>query len=362
MVLVAGILIIVILIFFGSNRQPLNHKQPLKIGVLMPLSSDFAWWGEAVRDSIQTAQAKGYMKDAEFVFQDTKCSPKDAVSATFSLKALYPSMNIFIVGCDSDLKAMLPILNKDTDLAFMVGLSGADLYQTDFPIINLAYRLETEGEVAAEFAAKKLGAKTFGVIVDDGNFGNVLNNSIAEYFKSINGRVITEKLKYNEANPETSLLKLLQAKPDAVYIQNDIPAISIILKRLKQLGYQGKIMVYYGGRDQSLIDTAGNAAEGVYIPWAISDNTNQMKEDFIYTFKKMFNKEPFITSYFMYDGVVLLQEAASGCANNARCIEKYIYDKKDFDGTLGGVKYKIGGEVDRNLYFEQVRDGKFIEL
>jgi branched-chain amino acid transport system substrate-binding protein len=354
---------IVIAIFILAFRNTSVSKNPkTHVGVLLPLSTDFAWWGEVIRNSIGSAQHNGYAKNIEFVFEDTKCNTKDAVSGTLSLKARYPDMHMFIVGCDNDLEAMIPILNKDKDLGFVAGLSSANLYSHDFPIINLAYRLETEGSLAAEFAYKKLGVKNIGIITDNGNFGGALANSAANYFSQNGGSATIERIKYNESNPETSILKIVQSKPDAIYIQNDIPTISTILKRLDQLGYTGKRLVYYGGRDQSLIDTAGVAAEGVYVPWPISDTTNTDRTKFITTFKNLFKKDPFITAYFVYDGIALLDEAQRKCSNNTKCIEDYFYAKKDFNGVLGNVHYQPEGKIDRDFYFEQIQDGKFVKV
>jgi len=315
-----------------------------------------------IRDSIAVAQSEGYAGDFEFIYQDTKCNTKDAVSGTQSLKALHPSMHMFIVGCDNDMKAMYPLLDARDDLTFMAGLSGADLYESGFPTINLAYRLEAEATEAAKFASERLGVKTLGIITDNGTFGGTLNDSATEYFNGVGGRTISEKIKYNEPSPETSVLKILAGKPDAVYMQNDIPAMSAILKRLNQMGYKGDRIAYYGGRDQSLIDTAGKAGEGLYVPWVVSDITNSTRQNFEAKFKETYGKDPFVTAYFVYDGLMLLDEAEKSCGTDVRCIEKYFYDKDDFVGTLGKVRYQPSGEVERDFYFQQIRDGKFVEV
>ncbi len=358
--IVSGALIILAVTVFLLGTEPAK-KDIMKVGVLLPLSSDFAWWGEAIVNSIKTAQANGYVGDTEFVYQDTMCNTKDAVSATRALKALHPDMHLFIVGCDNDLKAMVPILSASNDLAFMVGLSGADLYEGNFPIINLAYRLEAEGRAAAEFAHNKLGVKTMGIITDNGNFGNTLEVAASNYLASVGGSTVAEHLKFNQPNPETSVLKVVRGKPDAVYIQNDIPTISAILKRLDQIGYTGKRIVYYGGRDQSLIETTGKAAEGVYVPWVISDASNPARGLFEKSFKETYGKEPFVTAYFVYDGLMLLDKVQKACGTNIRCIEQYFYDAKGFSGTLGSVQYQPDGQVDRTFYFQEVREGKFVE-
>lgn len=355
--LVLLILVLGVLVYSNSKSS-----ERIKVGVLLPLSSDFAWWGDTIRDSIQLAQASGYAKDFEFIYQDTKCNTKDAVSATQSLKSLHPSMHLFIVGCDNDLKAMFPLLDKDQDLSFMVGLSGADLYSDGFPVINLAHRLEDEAAAAAKFSVDHLAVKKAGIITDNGTFGATLAQSFSKYLTEVGGSSIAEKVKYNETSPDTSILKILQSKPEVIYLQNDIPGLSVILKRLTQLNYQGARIVYYGGHDQSLIDSAGLAAEGLYVPWVISQESNPLRDNFVKAFQTKYQREPFVTAYFVYDGLILLDEANKHCQDDVRCIEQYFYNKEDFVGTLGQVEYQPNGQVQRNFYFQQVRDGKFVEV
>jgi branched-chain amino acid transport system substrate-binding protein len=361
-VVIVLVVVGVIVLVSNKGQKSSNSNRSVKVGVLVPLSTDFAWWGEAILDSLKVAQANGYGKEFEFVSQDTKCNTKDAISGTQFLKAQHPDMHLFIVGCDNDLKAMIPMLDKEKDLAFMVGLSGASLYEPKFPIINLAYRLEDEATAAAKFAAEKLGVKNIGILVANTEFGGTLDINVSKYFNGVGGKAVSEQIKYNEPNPETSVLKIIQSKPDAVYIQNDIPAMAAILKRLIQLDYEGKRIVYYGGRDQSLIDGAGVAAEGVYVPWVISDQTSSVKQKFLETFKQLYNKDPFVTAYFVYDGLIILDQADKSCSGDVRCIENYFYNKDGFENTLGKVTYQPDGNVERSFYFQQVKDGKFVEI
>ncbi|MDD5318296.1 MAG: hypothetical protein PHF79_00535 [Candidatus Pacebacteria bacterium] len=79
-------------------------------------------------------------------------------------------------------------------------------------------------------------------------------------------------------------------------------------------------------------------------------------------YKSSFGKDPFVTSYFVYDGATLLGQANKSCNGDARCIENYFYSNKDFSGVLGKVTYQPNGQVQRTFYFDQVQNGKFVEV
>lgn len=358
--LISLIVVILVITFFAlSTKETSEEKIP--IGVLVSLSSDFAWWGESIQNSILLFKEAGHLKDFEFIFEDTKCSAKEAVSATRNLQTLHPEMKLLIIGCDTDLKAMDSLLGNDY-LAFMVGLSGADLYEINTPTINWAYRLEIEGELAGEFAMNNLGVESIGIITDNTSFGNTIANAVKKYFTSNGAEAFSETVQFNEPNPETQILKILSNNPDAIYLQGDIPGLSIILRRLDQLGYSGEKITYYGGKDPLLIESAGLSAESVYAPGAIPTTKNDLLEDFKESFSEKYRSEPFITSYFVYDGLLLLDEAVNNCDKNVKCVEDYFYRKNNFVGTLGEIRYRQGGVVDRDFQYYQVTNGKFVEI
>ncbi len=351
--LLVGVIIIILLV-----AQKFEPKK--EVAVLLPLSSDFAWWGETIVNSIQIAQADGYLMDYNFKAQDTKCNGKDAVGAVQNVKATNKDLHLFIIGCDNDVQAILPFLDKERDLVFVVGLSGSNLYNNDYKIINLAHRLEDEAQVAADYAINNLKAKRAGIITDRGTFGRTLTESFTSSFSQADG-ILADTLEYNQRDINTTILKIVNFKPDVVYLQNDIPGITNIIKKLKAFNYNGDIITYYGGRDQQLISNLGGLAEGLISVWVTPTEKNQEYKKFLEQYVQKHGQSPFITAYFAYDGIKLLNQALSKCGYNASCIEDYFYSKKDFTGTLGQVQYLPKGEVKRNFSVEKVVNGVFVK-
>ncbi len=349
------ILVGVALLILSAMRFE-NKKE---IAVLLPLSSDFAWWGETVVNSIKIAQTDGYLADYQFNSQDTKCNGKDAVGAVQNVKATNPDLHLFVVGCDNDVQAILPFLDKEKDLVFVVGLSGSNLYNNDFKIINLAHRLEDEAQTAADYAINNLHAKRASVITDNGTFGRTLADSFISVFKKT-GQVMSDNLSFNQVDINSSILKAVNFKPDVVYLQNDIPGLTNIIKKLKALNYRGNIVTYYGGHDQQLINNLGGLAEGLMSVWVTPAQKNQEYKKFSEQYVQRYGQSPFISAFFSYDGMKLLDRAVQSCHLDASCIKNYFYAQKDFIGTLGQVQYLPRGEVKRNFLVEKVVNGVFV--
>lgn len=339
-----------------------TQSESVKVGVLIPLSGTFPWWGENIKNGIMTAEAQGLTNGMEFVYVDTQCDPKSAVTGTQMLKAQYPDMHLFIVGCDSDLKAITPILDAEKDVAFVAGLSAADLYETDVRIVNLAYRLEVEAAAVAEYAVTELGAKKVGIIHGNNTFGTVLGASIPAELAKRGAVGVSEQIQINDTHPETAVLKILAENPDAIYIHNDIPTMAALVKRVRESGFTGPILATYAAHDQSFIDAAGTAGNGVIMPWPVSGKSNDAAQTFKEGYSVYAQGEVFVTAYFVYDGLMLLKDARTACGSDAQCIADYFFAEDSFEGTLGPVEYRAGGEVARTFDFQTVQNGTFVSV
>lgn len=357
----AAVLLVVAVGFLITNTSSVSATpDKLQVGVLIPLTGTFPWWGENIRNGIKTAEAHGLTEGVEFVYADTQCDPKSAVTGTQRLKAQYPDMHIFIVGCDSYLKAITPILDPKEDIAFVAGLSAADVYETDVRIINLAYRLEVEAGAVADYAVSKLGVKKMGIIHGNNTFGTVLGAQIPVELAKRGALGVSEQIQINDTRPEVAVFKILAEKPDAIYIHNDIPVMVALTKRIREAGFTGEILAVYAAHDQSFIDAAGAAGEGVIVPWPVSGELNDTGKKFKDGYAAYAEGETFVTAYFVYDGLMLLNDARAECGADTNCIADHFFSEDSFEGTLGSVQYLPNGEVVRTFEFQKVQNGAFV--
>src|SRR5680860_262359 len=102
--IVWGVLIIVIIIGVFMFRQ--ESDASIKVGVILPLSGDFASFGEAVKRGIEQIQND----DILYVFEDTKCESAETVSA--ATKLLNIDQVKYIIGpvCGSPQEVIAPLI------------------------------------------------------------------------------------------------------------------------------------------------------------------------------------------------------------------------------------------------------------
>lgn len=85
--IIAGIVVIVLIVFgisyFGKNSDQTANKEPIKIGVILPLTGDAAFIGEAARNAAILAKESfgKTRKNYELVFEDDQGDSKKTIFA-----------------------------------------------------------------------------------------------------------------------------------------------------------------------------------------------------------------------------------------------------------------------------------------
>ena len=100
--------------FFGSTITQAEDK--IRVGAILPLSGDAAFWGENPKKAIELA-LKDLKKvdpslDLAIEFEDEACSPKEAVAAFYRLVNVKKVKVILGPGCSASTAAIAPLAEK----------------------------------------------------------------------------------------------------------------------------------------------------------------------------------------------------------------------------------------------------------
>ena len=112
-------------------------------------------------------------------------------------------------------------------------------------------------------------------------------------------------------------------------------------------------------QDPQLIQTAGDAAEGLMYPYprdSSGQNVNRFKE----AFQKKYGKEPGITSDVGYDAVKMIAKAMELLGGTAgEDIRKGLNMLKDYPGVSGTMTFDENGDVHKPMGMKVVMKGVF---
>ena len=70
---------------------------------------------------------------------------------------------------------------------------------------------------------------------------------------------------------------------------------------------------------------------------------------------------PSATSFYVYDGMLLLDRAVSECtAIRTDCIAAYFKKLGEYEGISGLMRFQANGGIERPYGIKQIKDGDFI--
>ncbi|RSD27274.1 ABC transporter substrate-binding protein [Mesobacillus subterraneus] len=193
---------------------------------------------------------------------------------------------------------------------------------------------------------KDQGLKDVAILADSNAFGASGVEQL-EALKSDYGIKIVANESYNtdDADMKTQLTKIKSSGAKAVIVWGTNPGPAIAAKNMKELGMDIPYIGSHGIANQSFIELAGDAAEGVVIPTGkllfptqIPNDDPQYKviSSFYDSYKAEFGGEPTNFGSYGYDNIMLVVEALKSGAKDPEAIRDYLENKvKDYVGATG---------------------------
>lgn len=335
-----------------------------KIGVVSVFSGAFARYGEYTRNAIELSM-ESMEHNIEPIYEDEKCDSKTTVTAVTKLLDVDDVRIILGPLCVDTFKAAKPIVFEKNAVMFLTGFGDDSTFEKDKNGINLASQIYSEDKALANFAYNKLGAKKVGILHIDSDFGSNHAVNFHKYFGELGGQITTvEKASMDETDFRTQILKIAETKPDAIFFEYDASSQGAGLKQFKELNTKVPIFGMYGSEQNKLVETAGEAAEGFYYSFPIDQtNLTKLQKDFINKYKDRYGQEPFVTSFFVFDGMLLLDQALKDCSvNNGTCIANFFKQTKNYSGVSGEISFNEDGSIERKFVIKQIKDGKYIKI
>lgn len=247
----------------------------LKIGVGMPMTQGATFLGEdldraarlAASKANESERAKSLGITFEVTTGDDLGDPKTGVTVA-NMFASDPA----VVGVMGHLNSGVCIpaskVYSDANLP-MVSPSATDPTLTQQGLNNV-FRLCTvdtiQGEFAADAMLTKAGARTAFVVDDSTTYGSGLAARFAEVFAQKGGTVVgTEKTSDKDTDFNALSTKIKTLRPDVVYYGGIYNSGSILIKQLRNAGFEGVFMGGDGLQTADFVKLAGEAvAEGSY--------------------------------------------------------------------------------------------------
>ncbi len=348
-------------------KSKVELSGPVKVGVILPLTGDAAAYGEPMRNALTLAVEdvnKGGGvdgKDITLIYEDGKCSGKDAASAASKLVNV-DKVQVIIGGfCSSESLAALPVVETAKVALFSGGSSSPDLtgksrfFFRDYPSDA------SQGKVLAELAWKR-GIKKVAFIQEQLDYPLGIYKAFSVRFQELGGALVKEEFPSNATDFRSSLTKLRSQNPDALFIDTQTGAgAERILKQLADLQWKPQLFLTDAtAADAKTMETNKVQVEGAFAAEFGTDPTSPQFMHLADSYKAKYGAEMPYASYTQteYDAVLIVRDAIKAVGYDGTKIAEWARTLKDWPGASGKVTIGADGDRAGGHIPKVVRNGK----
>ena len=336
----------------------------IKIGVIAPLTGNYAQYGTAVKEGVELKvdainNAGGINgKKIELVIADSKGDVQESVNA-FKKMVSQDKVSVVIGEVVSATSQAISGLAQQAKVPLISATATSlDVTKGKDYVFRTTFTDPYQGVVVAKYAKSK-GRKNVTVLTNTGSDYSVgLANAFKEQAKKEGIQVKEEQYTADDKDFRALLTKVKGYNPEVIFVPDYYNTIGLILTQAKELGINAQFM---GGDGWDGIQTNfGKVANGaVFASQFAPDDPDQNVQKFIAAYKNEYKIDPIIFAALGYDTGTILETALKNVSDlsSKDAIREAI---KKFDGTLvtGSLKFDAERNPEKKVTFIEVKDGK----
>lgn len=333
----------------GNNAAP-AAGDTVKIGVNYELSGGVATYGQASVQGIELAVAevnaaggvKG--KQVELVKYDNKSEPAEAT--TLATKLMTQDKVVAVLGpaTSGAMKATIPVALKNKVPVASGSATADDVTADASGVKEYAFRVcfndSFQGTAMANFASKKLNAKSAVIIKDNSNdYSKGLAENFTKTFTEAGGTIVGEQAYVKGEKDFASILTRTKGQQfDVIYLPGYYEEAGPIIKQARELGITAPVLGADGFDSPKLLELGGaDALNDVYFTNHYSSLDKDPKvTKFIADFKAKYNEDPNAFHALGYDLAKFAMDAAERATDlTGEGVKNAMASTTDFAGVTG---------------------------
>lgn len=348
-----GLLVLIILI--AVARKPERPQEELVIGVIAPLSGQYAFLGESERNAMLMAEADLEKRGipVTLIFEDDKYDAKVGVSAYEKLKSI-DHVDAVIVVSAPVIGALKPLVERDQMLMLTLGES---LFHEDDTILQLMPASDEIGFRLGEEAAKRY--KRIAVAYSQTN--SLWQEWKDDFIKNVGDKSEVKEFPFSaDSDLRTETQNVLAYAPDATTVFLPLQDGVRYLENLNTYDAARSVSIICDGNMEFLIneyiEKVGSAIFGECISATLPDTQT---ESFVAEYKAQFDADPLLTADYAYDAVSMLGELNGKEKGEWVNVLKNGYTHAGASGKIG---FNEVGTRHADSVLHQYKNGTFVEI
>ena len=354
----------------------------VKVGLIADYTGAFATWGNQFQQAVEAYQAvhskmvkgpDGKLHEIQFIYRDTASQGPDKAKQLAEELVVREKVK-FLTGfaLSPHAMAVAEIANQAKIPVVIMNAATASITRGSPYYVRVSMTIPQHVVPLAKWAYDN-GVRKIYTIVSDYAPGHDAETYFTKTFKALGGEVIgSARSPITETNYGVYMEKVLQAKPDALYMFQPAGSPSVaFVKAFAERGLKKAGIKLFGtGETQELFlpnfsdDVIGTVTGFHYTETNERPQNKQLRAQL----QKMFGAKatPDIASVAAWDGTGLIHQAVAKLGPSAEGM-KYVDFMKDakFDSPRGPMMIDpVERDVVQNIYIRRVekRDGKLVNV
>ena len=344
--IIIGVIIIIIVIggiWYGLSREPAGEEGPVKIGVIVPLTSNAADIGKSNRVAMEIAvkeiNEKGGIngREIQLIVEDSVgCDSKTAVTAMQKLVNIDKVVAVYSI-CSGVALSTHSVAEQGKVVHFGCA-SNPEVRELGDYMFRIVPADDFAGKVAAEYIKDKFGANRIAVLHCDNDWCVGIKDAFIEAFEGLGGEIlIEEQIEAGATDARTELTKIKNTNPDLVYFPSYPQEAITVFRQAKEIDLD---VPFFGGDawlDQSIPGEAGDTAENKFFTTPAS---NYSKE-----FEEKVKGDIAICTVEAYDVIYILANTIEKVGSDPEAIKNELYNLRDYKGESGIIGLDEKGDL-----------------
>ena len=337
-----------------SFASLLSAQEPIRLGVLLPLSGPLASFGKSTLNGIEYAvdqvNQQGGINGSKLILEieDDKNDQDQAISSYKKLTGL------------KQVQAVVGPITSTNCLAILTDVTAAqcptmsptatnDKVAPGSPwMFRACYKDSFQGEIVASYAYNTLKHRKAAIMVDKGSDYSIgLSRSFKEAFTRLGGQVVIEEsYKSNDTEYGAKLAPIKNAKADLVFVPGYPGEVPLILKQAGRMGLTARFCGADGWDHDDIITRSGDKiVDGFLVgAFAVEDQRPEV-QDFLKGIAPRVKGEVGGFEALGYDSVQLLVAAMKRQGTTRAAIREGLLATKDAKCVTGSITMTPDGDA-----------------
>lgn len=336
--------------FFAANISGAQEK--IRIGISLPLTGPAATYGIDTKNVLLFAAEKSAPGLYEFVIEDDKCNPKEAVNVAHKFLQAKDVKYVIGFACSGSLLASAPLYEKNGVLVMAALASSPEVSTAGDYIFRTRPTEEPIMEEMARFLSSRHSAVA--ILAEQTDYSQGTKEALKRKLAMGQTKVIEEDFFSDTVDLAPIVLKIKASRAEGVVVivQSEQMA-ALVVRQLRSLLPAMKI---YGSNAfvskvfLNLIGSTGDGVEAISLP-SIASALTPAGIDLYREYSAIHGEISSVqyTFYVAYEAFQALHQAISSKEDP----RQFLYTRK-FDGIFGSYSFDKNGDIVSGLTAERL--------